>query len=401
MPYFKYTGIDQNGKKVKGYDNNFDEQALRIYLKGEGIMLKSCKVLKEKRKSSFLSLSSKVSNAQFLSFCQQLAIMLKAGISIKDCLESFRHQNYSTYFKNIISDVYEDVLKGVLLSDAFRKHPKIFPSYFCSMVYVGELSGNLPDVLVSASEYYSNDIKIKRRIKSSMIYPIFLLIVIVAIFFLLMILVVPSFKDMIESNGAEVPAITRITLGISDFITGNLPFILLGLFVVIGGLILFFRSKIGKKIKATILFHIPVIARVQKNSVTSRFCTSLCILLRSGMQVLDCMSVMPTIIDNPYFEVKFSNVVKDLNHGKKLSRCLDNVGLFPPMLIQMTTVGENSSSLEEVYSTVGEYYQDELNASITRATGMLEPIVIVIMGVIVLMVLLAVMLPMFAIMNSF
>lgn len=401
MAYFKYTGINQDGKKVKGYETSSDEKSLRIYLRNEGILLKTCQIQKEKRRSSFLSLSSKVSNSQFLSFCQQFSIMLKAGIQIKDCLETLRHQQTSTYFKNIISDVYEDVLKGVLLSDAFRKHKKVFPSYFCSMVYVGELSGNLADVLVSASTYYSNDTKVKRKIKSSMIYPIFLLIVVVAIFFLLMIMVVPSFKEMLEANNAKLPLITVITMAISDFITSNLPLILVVLLVIIGGTILFFRTKPGKKVKATILFHLPVIKKVQKNSVTSRFCSSLAILLRSGMQVLNCMEVMPTIIDNPYFSDKFKNVVKDLNHGKKLSKALEGVGLFPSMLLQMTAVGENSSSLEEVYVTVGEFYADELNASIQRATGMLEPIVIVLLGVIVLFVLLAVMLPMFSLMNSF
>lgn len=401
MAYFRYTGINQDGKKVKGYETSSDEKSLRIFLRNEGILLQNCKIQKEKRRSSFLSLSSKVSNSQFLSFCQQFSIMLKAGIQVKDCLETLRHQQTSNYFKNIISDVYEDVLKGVLLSDAFRKHKKVFPSYFCSMVYVGELSGNLADVLVSASTYYSNDTKVKRKIKSSMIYPIFLLIVVVAIFFLLMIMVVPSFKEMLEANNAELPLITVITMAISDFVTSNLPLIFVVLLVLVGGTILFFRTKIGKKVKATILFHLPVIKKVQKNSVTSRFCSSLSILLKSGMQVLNCMEVMPTIIDNPYFSDKFKNVVRDLNHGKKLSKALEGVGLFPSMLLQMTAVGENSSSLEEVYTTVGEFYADELNASIQRATGMLEPIVIVLLGIIVLFVLLAVMLPMFSLMNSF
>lgn len=401
MPYYKYKGVDYDGKKISGYEEASDENELRVTLRSSGIYLESFKAMKEKRRSSFLSVSSKVSTSQFLSFCQQFAIMLKAGISIKDCLESFRHQNYTTYFKNIISDVYEDVLKGTYLSDAFRKHKNVFPSYFCSMVYVGELSGNLPEVLVRASKYYADDAKTKRKTKSALIYPIFLLIVVVVIFFVLMIVVVPSFKEMLESNGAALPGITVFVVSISDFIVNNIPLVLGVLIALIGGGWLFFRSKTGKRVKASINMHLPIIKTVKRNTLTTRFCAAFAILLESGMQVLDCMMAMPQIMDDPYFTKHFSNVVSDLNHGRKLSKSLEKVGFFPQTLIQMTAIGEASSALQEVYETVGEYYSDELNASIARATGMLEPIVIVLMGGIVLVILLAVMLPMFTLMQSF
>jgi len=401
MPFYKYKGVDYDGKKIKGYELCDDEASLRVTLRNAGIYLESFKAVKEKRRSSFLSLSSKVSTAQFLSFCQQFSIMLKSGLTIKDCFENFRHQNFSTYFKNIISEVYEDVLKGVYLSEAFKKHKKVFPTYFCSMVYIGELTGNLADVLVKASAYYSNDVKVKRKIKSALIYPTFLFIVVVAIFFALMIVVVPSFKEMLESNGAELPGITKFVMGLSDFITGNLLIVFAVLIVLVVGGFFFFTSKPGKKFKSTMAMYLPMINTVKKNSMTSRFCAAFGILLQSGMQVLDCMKVMPSIIDDPYFNEHFKNVVSDLNHGRKLSRALEKVGIFPQMLIQMTAVGENSSALEEVYTTVGDYYNDVLNTSIARATGMLEPIVIVIMGGLVLFVLLAVMLPMFSLMQSF
>jgi len=401
MAFFKYTGVDQDGRKVSGTEETTDEQSLRITLRRNGIFLKSFKELKEKRRSSFFSVSSKVSNAQFLSFCKQFAIMLKAGIPIEECLDSFRHQKFSTVFKNVISDVHDDVVKGMYLSNALRKHKKIFPSYFCSMVYVGELSGNLANVLVQASDYYANDSKVKRKTKTAMIYPTFLLVVVIAIFFLLMIMVVPQFKTMLDANKAEIPLITKITLAISDFVTDNLPFVILGLAAIVGGTYGFFKTKTGQIFKVNLLMRLPVIKQVQINSITARFCSSFSILLSSGMQILDAMDVMPVIIDNYYFTKRFDNVVKDLNHGRKLSVSLEKVGLFPDMLVQMTAIGENSSSLYEVYQTVGDYYTDVLNASIQRATSMLEPIVIIIMGGLVLTVLLAVMLPMFALMDSF
>lgn len=400
MAIFKYKGVNASGKTVKDTIQADDAVSLKKLLRSQGIILSDYEQLKEKRRSNFFSVSSKAKKGEFVTFCRQFAIMLTAGVSIADCLDTLRKQKFTTVFKNDISAAYEEVLKGSLLSEALQKHPKNFPNYFISMVYVGELSGNLAHVLVRAADYYDNDLKIKAKTKSAMMYPMFLSIMVVAIFFLLMIMIVPNFANTLEGYGQELPGLTKVVLAISDFIVANVVWLLLGLAVVVIGSILFFKKTAkGKYLWSAFMMHVPVFKNIKINTITTRFGQTFAILLESGMQVFDCMKVMPRIINDKYFEKKFAYAIEEVNNGKRLSRSLENTQLFPPMLSQMVNVGENTGSLDEVLNIVGDYYQNVLAQSIQRATALLEPMSILLLGGVVLVIILAVMLPMFNMVN--
>lgn len=401
MPLYKYEGLTRDGNTIKGDYFAPDLATLKNDLAKQKIKLVSYSAMKAKKKSSFFSTSSKVSLKDFVTFITQLSIMIKAGISIPDAFNTLRAQKFNLYFRNILSSVYEDVMKGTYLSDSLAKFPTVFQSFFTSMVYVGELSGNLADVLDRSVEYYENDQKMKKKAKSALIYPLFLTVAILLVFILLMVFVVPQFVDMIESFEGEVPLITKIVVDISDFVTTNIGPLLVGLTVVIVGLVLFFKkTKAGRRARDYIKFYCPVINKITKAQITSRFCTAFEILLASGMQVVDCLSAMPRIMDNEVFSNKFKQCIADVSEGEKLSVALERTKLFPQILIQMTSVGESSSSLKEVYETVGDYYEEELSTAIARATGLLEPVTIIFLGVMVLVIILAIMLPMFSLMNT-
>lgn len=400
MAIFKYKGVNASGKTVKDTIQADDAVSLKKLLRSQGIILSDYEQLKEKRRSNFFSVSSKAKKGEFVTFCRQFAIMLTAGVSIADCLDTLRKQKFTTVFKNDISAAYEEVLKGSLLSEALQKHPKNFPNYFISMVYVGELSGNLAHVLVRAADYYDNDLKIKAKTKSAMMYPMFLSIMVVAIFFLLMIMIVPNFAKTLQGYGQELPGLTQAVLAISDFVVANVVWLLLGIAVVVIGSILFFKKTAkGKYLWSAFMMHVPVFKNIKINTITTRFGQTFAILLESGMQVFDCMKVMPRIINDKYFEKKFAYAIEEVNNGKRLSRSLENTQLFPPMLSQMVNVGENTGSLDEVLNIVGDYYQNVLAQSIQRATALLEPMSILLLGGVVLVIILAVMLPMFNMVN--
>lgn len=400
MAIFKYKGVNEKGKNVTDTMQADDPTQLKKILRSKGIILSDYQQLKEKRRSNFFAVSSKAKKGEFVTFCRQFAIMLTAGVSIAECLDTLRRQKFSTVFKNDISMAYEEVLKGSLLSEALQKHPKNFPNYFISMVYVGELSGNLSHVLVRAADYYDNDLKIKAKAKSAMMYPMFLSIMVVAIFFLLMIMVVPNFASTLKGYGMELPGLTLAVMAISDFMVDNVIWILIVLVVTVGGLVLFFKkTSKGKYLKSAMMMHIPVFKAIKINTFTTRFGQTFAILLESGMQVFDCMKVMPRIINDKYFEKKFAYAIEEVNNGKRLSRALENTQLFPPMLTQMVNVGENTSALDEVLNVVGDYYQNVLAQSIQRATALLEPLSILLLGGVVLVIILSVMLPMFSMVN--
>lgn len=401
MPLYKYEGLTRDGSSIKGDYFAPDLASLKNDLAAQKIKLVSYSVMKAKKKSSFFSTSSRVSVRDFVTFVTQLSIMIKAGISIPNAFDTLRKQKFNLYFRNILSEVYEDVLKGMYLSDSLDKFPTVFPSFFTSMVYVGELSGNLAQVLDRSVAYYENDQKMKKKAKSAMIYPIFLLVIILGVFILMMVMVVPQFVEMIESVNGEIPLITKIIVALSDFVVNNIAIILIVLVsIVTFSLIFFGKTKAGKKAKDWIKFYFPIIRKVTRAQITSRFCTSFAILLASGMQVVDCMTSMPRIMDNAVFTNKFKQAITDVNEGEKLSVALEKTKLFPKILLQMTSVGESSSSLEDVYQTVGAYYEEELSTAISRATGMIEPITIIFLGVMVLVIILAIMLPMFSMMNA-
>ena len=401
MPIYKYEGIRRDGSSIRGVYVCHDAAVLRNDLAKQKIKLFTYSEIKEKNAAGFFAVSSRVSTKEFVTFVTQLSIMIKAGISIPNAFSTLRNQKFSTYFRHILTKVYDDLLKGSYLSDAMEKHPNVFPSFFTSMVYIGELSGNLADVLDRSTEYYEGDQKLKRKARSAMIYPIFLLVITIAVFMLLMLLVVPQFINMIESFEGEVPKITLIIKAISDFLTKNIAIIALVLLLLIIGLFFFFKkTKAGKKTKDWIVFHTPIIGKVTRSQITARFCTGFAILLKSGMTVIDCLTAMPKIIDNSEFTKKFKQAVVDVNEGEKLARALDKTKLFPVVLIQMTDVGESSSSLDEVYEIVGKYYEDEHATTVSRAIGLLEPFTIIFLGIMVLIIILALLLPMFSLMNS-
>jgi len=394
MAIYKFKGIDLDGKKISRELNASDPNELKAMLKARGITVLSFKETKEKRRSNFLAVSSKVKPQEFVSFCQQFSIMLDSGASIGDTLEVLRKQNFGTVFKNTISKVYESVLSGKYLSEALSEHKKIFPKYFISLVSVGEMSGSLAETLRKASIYYDNDVKVKKRVRSALIYPSFLFVVTIAVSLFLMYFVVPTFEEiLIEFNGT-VPFITQMVSDVSHFMIDNVLYIVLVLLILVIIIYIINKTKWGQYLKAMLAFNLPIIKNVNRNLIASRFSLSFGILVESGMSVVDAMKQLSDIMNNPYFTKKFLPVLEDVNKGKRIYRSMENVKIFPPALIQVIKVGEETSTIDKVCKVMGNYYQEELNTAITRATSLLEPIVIIIMGAIVGIVVLAVLLPM-------
>jgi len=400
MPIFKFKGYDSQDNIIKDKIKVTDEDELKIKLNEYGIKLISYKEIKEKRRSNFFAISSKVKRSEFYTFTTEFAIMLSGGLSINECLDSLRRQKFSTVLKNAIDDVYQDILKGELLSKAFSKHKKIFPDFFVSMVRVGEISASLPITLKRASEYYDNDLKIRKKASSALVYPVFLLIVVVVIFFLLMTIVVPEFKNMILQYGGEVPLITEIVLSISEFFVSYWKELILAIAVIVLILFIFFKTKKGKYVKEVILFHFPVIRLIKKHTLTTRFALSLSILLESGLEIIDALKEMNEVMKSEYFTKRFSFAIDEVNNGKSMSRAIENTGLFPDLLTLMIRTGEETSSLPISLSKVGKYYEEQLDSSVAKATKLLEPLIIVIMGVLVGGVILSVMLPIFELTTS-
>lgn len=401
MPLYEYKAIEQDGNDVKGMLDAYDLDDLRSQLKQNQLFLKKAKVVEHKKPNMFFALSSKTSKTKIVLFIRQLSVMIDAGIAVEDAIKTLRNQEEDKALKNALVEVYDDILKGEFLSDALGKHPKIFPPFFKNMMYVGEISGNLPRVLNKLADYYERDLKIKSKAKNSMIYPMFLGIIIVLVFIFLLVFIVPKFEDMISEMGGEVPVITQIVMNMSYFFRNNYIFIIIALLIVGSiGYLFFNKTKKGIYLRDKIKLSFPIIGKVNYYLITARFSRGFAVLTASGITVLDAMETTGKLMENKYFEKKFEQAIDDVKKGKKITRAVASLKFFPQMLIEMLSVGEQTGRLDNVLEKTADYFDDRVEQSIARAVAALEPMIIIIAGFLVGFVILAVLLPLIAVLNT-
>ena len=401
MPSYKCKVYDSVGNKRTMYVEASDEATLKGMLKNKDICLLNYKVQKVKDVNTFFAVSSKVKRNEVTTFLRQFAVMIRATIPISSSLAALKGQGYSKAFRKVLNEIYLDIQSGVLLSEAFKKHPKVFPEFFTKMVAIGEVTGSLDRVLENMADYYENDRKIKSKIKSALTYPIILLVLIVIVFIFITMIILPQFQSMIEELGGNVPTITLIVMGVSNFIRENFIYLFGGIAGVFFLLFLFFkRTKRGKYIWDNIKLHLPFVRNITKNLVTSRFAKAFIILLGSGMNMSDCLDNLQKMLDNAVFAEKFKYTVEEVKRGRRIAQSMGNIKLFPPMIIEMVDVGEKSGNIEEVLKSTSKFFDECVEQSISKATAALEPLMIVFLGVIVAIVILAVLLPMIALMQS-
>lgn len=397
---YKCKILNELGSKQNVTMEANDEISLKALLKRQGYILIHSSIVKEKKPNTFLAVSSKVKITEVIAFLRQFAVMIKATIPISESLNVLRNQKHTKAFKKVLMQVYYDVQSGVLLSEAFAKHPKVFPDFVTNMVAIGEESGQLESVLTSLASYYENDRIIKRKAKSAMTYPMILVVLTIIVFFFITLFILPQFQSTISELGGEVPTITKVIMGISDFIRSNILFIIIGVVVIILLIYLFFKTNKGKYIKDWLKLKIPFIGAISKNLITARFSRAFIILLGSGMTITDCLDNLKKMLGNRVFQDKFAYTIAEVKRGRRIAQAMENTKIFPPILSEMINVGERSSNLEEVLASTTTYFDDMVNQSITRATTALEPIMIVILGVVVGVVILSVLLPIIALMQS-
>ncbi len=401
MPNYKCQILDSVGQKKIIYVDATDAVSLKGRIKNDNSVLLKYSIVREKKVNTFFAVSSKIKRTELITFFRQFSVMIKASIPISSALNSLKNQRYSKTFKNVLSKVYEDVQSGVLLSEAFNKHPKVFPSFFTKMVAIGEVSGSLDVVLENMADYYENDYKLKNKVKRALVYPVILLVLIIAVLVFITMFIIPQFESMIDELGGNVPTITKVVMSISLFIKQNYLYLFAGIVIVcLLFYLIFKKTKNGRYALDYIKIHLPLIGVANKNLITSRFSKAFIILLRSGMNMSDCLDNLEKMLDNEVFKYKFKYSVEEVKRGRRIAPSLENIKLFPPMLIEMIDVGEKSGNIEEVLISTSAYFDECVEQSIAKATAAIEPIMILLLGGVVCVVILSVLLPMISLMQS-
>lgn len=394
---YKYKAIDNTGRPIEAefHANTKDEVLSMLREKGYTPVKIELQEQKSKDVGDIGIFQKKVKIKDISVFCKQLYTMLNAGMPLSNALDVLADQTENKVLRLTTKDVYSQVQTGAVLSQAMKKHKKIFPNLLITMVEAGEMTGNLDNVLAKMSEHYEKENKINSKIKGAMVYPAVLSVAAVSVVIFLLTFIMPTFTEMFTSSGVELPLPTRILMGISDALK-NYWYI----FVVVIGAIIFSinrygKTETGKRQFDNLKLRIPVVGSSVTKIATSRFTRTLSTLMASGIPIVPAMEAAANVTNNQIVIDGMKKVVEDVKKGLSISYLLKTMHFFPPMVISMVGIGEESGSLEEMLSKTADYYDEELDASIQKMLALLEPLLIVFMGVIVGFIVISMMLPIF------
>ncbi len=401
MQKYRYVAMNLQKEKIKGVFIANDEEDLEKQLAKQSLFLVSAKAYDGGAPSSFFTLGTgKVKIAELTAFCRQFSIMLNTHIPILDCLDILKNQTYSSYFRSIISVLYEEVKGGTLLSEALNKQKKVFPDFFRSMVKVGELSGKLDAVFNSLSDYYEKDADLRRKMKSALSYPMMLAVMTLGIVVLMLAVVIPTFRETLTKLDVEITGLTAVVYAISDFLLQSWQYLLV-IFVVLGFLLFSVSNTefVGYYVDVMKL-KLPILKTVQLNMITSRFARALALLLSSGMDLNEALYSTEIVLGNRYLLKKFQKASEAIRSGMSLTNAFESYELFPDMMIQMITVGEKTNALSDVLTRSCTFFDAQVETSLNSITNKIQPIMLIIMGAVIGTLFLAVYSPMISIMTG-
>ncbi|XZN28400.1 type II secretion system F family protein [Clostridium perfringens] len=399
MAIFKYKAINSEGQRIEGSQSADSESQIREMLLSNQYYPLSIEKENSKSKKSF-SFNSKVKLKDIAVFCRQFYVMLDSGLSIGKALNILIEQCEKPKIREALIGVNGELKRGETLASSMRKRKYVFPNLLTSMIDAGERSGNLDIILKRMADYYEKETKIRGKIKSAMIYPIVLgVVAIIAITFILTF-VMPTFVQMFEENNVDLPMSTKMVLGTSKMLGkyGIIIFLILVTAIILLGKYL--KSEEGQYKLSSINLKIPVIKKLTQKIIVSRFTRTMGIVSSSGMSLVTSIEIVASVVGNKIAERELLKVKEKVLKGEGLGDSIMNIKIFPPMLASMVKIGEEAGSLDSILDKTADFYDDELEREIKTATALIEPSMIVLMGIIIGFLLISILTPMFKMYNS-
>jgi type IV pilus assembly protein PilC len=394
MPVYIFRGRNlKTNENIAGERISTSAPALAAALRREQVAPISI----QEKKSAGLNLSPKrkVSQAEVAVFTRQFAVMLNAGLPLVQCLEAIGSQHPNAAFKNILEQVRNDVESGTTLSEAMSRHPKVFDSLFTNMIAAGEAGGMLDTILQRLSSFIEKIVKLKRAVRSAMIYPSIILFVAAAVVTVILWKVIPVFRTLFEGFNVELPLLTRIVVGVSAFVESYMILIIAFLGLAAFGVRTFYRTENGKHLIDRYLLRVPVLGDILRKISVARFTRTLATLLTSGVPILEGLDITSRTAGNAILEDVIRQLRRQIEEGKTLSEPMKQSAFFPPMVIQMTSVGESTGELDNMLVKVADYYEEEVDTVVANLLTIMEPVIMVILGVIVGTIVIAMYMPLF------
>jgi len=409
MPVYSYVAKDALGKVQKGRSEAENEQVLVRRLREKGFWVH--KVTEEKGEQvaregapavrpSF-GIFGRVSGRDLSLFCRQFATMINAGVSLVRCLAVLEEQSTSPRLQEIIRDLQASVESGETLSRALSKYPRVFSNLFVGLVRAGEVGGVLDETLARLAGFLEDNERLKRKIKSAMTYPVLVAGFAVGIVILLVTFVLPKFMDLFRDLGVkELPLPTQILVNFSNALTQRWYWFIVGAVVAVVAVQRYVRTRVGKRHYDWLKLKFPVFGKLNHKVALARFSRTLSTLMMSGVPILGALETVAGALDNEIIGDAVMAARAAIREGDRIGDPLQRSGLFPPMVVQMVTIGEETGALDSMLTKVAEFYEAEVDATLQSLTAAIEPLMIVFLGGVVGFIVISMFLPLVAIINT-
>jgi len=395
MAVYLWAGMDRTGKKQKGEIEADNLPLARQMVVRKGITVKDVRVKPKALGDYFPAISGKVKDKDKVIFVRQFATMIDAGLPLVQCLDILQEQQDNANFKRVIRQIKKDVEEGSTLSDAVKKHPKVFDNLFHNLVAAGEIGGILDIILNRLATYIEKITQLKKKVKGALTYPVIVVAIAIIVVAVILIWVIPVFSQLFLDAGVKLPGMTLFVMNMSEFTKRYFHWMILGLILLIVGLRQFRRTTRGRDIFDRLLLRMPVFGVLIRKVAVARFTRTLGTMLSSGVPILDGLDVVAATAGNSVVEKAIREARLYISEGRPVAEPLAETRVFPPMVTQMIAVGEATGALDSMLGKIADFYDEEVDSAVGVLTSMLEPLLILFLGVTIGGLLVAMYLPIF------
>ena len=338
---------------------------------------------------------NRVPLSNIVFFTRQLATMFSAGLTLERAIQSLGAEEKHRKFKKVLNSVSENIRKGLNLSESLARHPGVFNTLFIAMVKAGEVSGNLNEILEQLSSYLENLDDTRRKVKSAMNYPIFMILFLIAMLMVMLLVIIPKFSQVYSQLGAGLPAATRQMIDLSNWFGANIGFLSFIIFLTFSTIWLISKTQRGGFTLDTILLKIPVFGALIEQSILNKFCKTFGILIGAGVPVLETTALLRKVVDNRVYAKAIDDASDLIRDGYNISTALRRTEVFPSILLQLASTGEDTGELDDLLDRAADYYQKQVDALVERMTTLIEPLLILLVGGIIALMVVLTYLPVF------
>ena len=395
MPVYQWVGKNRKDEDQKGEIDAVSEEAVKAQLTRQRITPTKVKKKSKDLFENVAFLQPRVKQRDVILFARQFSTMIDAGLPIIQCLDILYSQQGNATFKKMLKEIKESVEGGATLAEALKKFPKQFDSLFVNMIAAGEAGGILDGILRRLAAYMEKAAKLKAQVKGAMTYPIVTLIIAVVVLAVILVFVIPVFEEMFADFGGELPLPTQIVVAMSDMVKSKIVYIIIGLFLFIIAFKKFYGTEKGREVVDKLLLKIPVFGDLLRKVAVAKFTRTMGTMLSSGVNILEALDIVAKTAGNKTVEKAIYSVRKGIAEGRTMADPLAESGVFPSMVCQMISVGESTGALDAMLGKIADFYDEEVDQAVENLTALIEPFMLVFLGVTIGGLVVAMYLPIF------